>query len=127
MTSTSYTIVNGSVLVIAFYRTSTTEPGFTLRYRVKTLEGNEGPTSREVVARADAGHIKHPLGALTYSNYDLSVFVFAPLNGIVDMGKSTEVIYIRDSLEGQACYDMMRVYIFDINQSGSNKWKLLGE
>lgn len=112
--------------MITFYSTNVTGRGFSLTYDTYAYGGIQGDSSTVVVAASNIGHIKHPLNATTYANQDVSVFAFVP-SCINQVGKSTQVIYIKDGLEGTSCIDRLFLYRLDVTLGSNNKWRSMGQ
>ncbi|ODM89200.1 hypothetical protein Ocin01_17482 [Orchesella cincta] len=96
-----------NLLVITFASGSDVgdSTGFVLEYSVLT-SSSLSPLSQDYIVNSGvAGIIRHPSSGSRYENYELDTFVILP-----SLGSNTNVIYFRDTLEANYCYDSLSVY-----------------
>ncbi|ODM86863.1 Cubilin [Orchesella cincta] len=74
-------------------------------------------TSKHYIVNTVQGHVRYPLDVeLTYTDNEVSTFVYAPLDNIHNPERKTVVSYVEDSLE--ACCDCDFLKVFEFQSTG---------
>lgn len=124
---------DSNVVLITFFTkpsnaSITLGPGFSLYY-IKYTEGGykpiRNPTAGYVVP-GNIGFIKHPPTAGNYTSNEITPFVFMPVTRESRSFGTTEIVYIRNGLYADGCYDPVSVYKFIVDSPGANKWVQYG-
>ncbi|CAL8140161.1 unnamed protein product [Orchesella dallaii] len=95
--------------------------GFVLEYSVLRAGSLSSRSQDYIVNAGNAAIISYPDLPLSYTNSELSTFVILPAQG-----STTNLIYVRDSLEGTTCYDLLAVYRFNASSTLQTKWEYEG-
>ncbi|CAL8140163.1 unnamed protein product, partial [Orchesella dallaii] len=95
--------------------------GFVLEYSV-TRASTISPTSEDyIVTSENPGVIRYPNSAVYYNNNELTTFVILPVSR-----STTNVIYLKGTLESSSCYDNLSVYRFNAASTSSSKYEYVG-
>ncbi|CAL8130010.1 unnamed protein product [Orchesella dallaii] len=103
------------ILVITYYSGENVDnsTGFAVTYN--SISGSTGVSSgsRQYISNGDEGYVRHPSTACTtYTNLEVSSFIFMPPDNIHNPDKKSSVTYTLNSLEEDGCIDNLRVFRF---------------
>ncbi|CAL8146265.1 unnamed protein product [Orchesella dallaii] len=79
--------------------------------------------SQHYVINTNEGAFAHPpAGTATYSDNELSTFIFVPPGNLHDPNKITSLTFIKNSLEGESCFDHLLVFKLRYREGRDNAW-----
>lgn len=121
----SVSVPNSNVVLITFFtgpeNNVNRTPGFSLTYKSSVGTSIRNATYVSVDQWLESfGQIKHPASAAEYANDELSNFILGPQDSIHRIGMQLQLLYTKQSLEGQACYD--ELYVYQFSPATTTKW-----
>ncbi|CAL8140155.1 unnamed protein product [Orchesella dallaii] len=115
---TGFSACNVLVITLASGSDVNDASGFVLEYAVLTA-GSISSRSQDYILRGtDAAIIKFPNSNDRYDNNELSTFAFLPI-----LQRRTNLLYLRDTLEGSTCYDSVAVIRFNASSTLPTKYQ----